>query len=46
MGALKRSINPLSHDLGIYICGGRGKYSRQTPDELMALSDKTGPDDG
>lgn len=44
MGALKRSINPLSHDLGIYICGGRGRYSRQTPDELMALSDKTGQD--
>jgi len=44
MGALKRSINPLSHDLGIYICGGRGKYSLKTPDELMALSDKTGQD--
>ena len=42
MGALKRSINPLYRDLGIYICGGRGKYSRKTPEELMWLSDKTG----
>ena len=44
MGALKKSLNPLSHELGIYICGGRGKYSRKTPDELMDLSEKTGQD--
>jgi hypothetical protein len=34
MGALKRAVNPHSKELGIYICGGKGKYSRQTPDEL------------
>ncbi|MCG8572334.1 MAG: DUF763 domain-containing protein [Spirochaetes bacterium] len=39
MGALKKGINPISKQLGIYICGGRGKYSRQTPDELQRLSD-------
>lgn len=44
MGALKRSLNPLSHELGIYICGGRGKYSRHTPGELMDVSEKTGHD--
>jgi len=42
MGALKKAINPHSKDLGIYICGGKGKHSRQTPDELMRISDYTG----
>ena len=44
MGALKRSINPHSKELGIYICGGKGKYSKQTPDELLNISEKTGLD--
>ena len=34
MGALKRGLNPRAHELGVYICGGRGKQSRNTPDEL------------
>jgi hypothetical protein len=42
MGALKRAINPHAKELGIYIAGGKGKYSRQTPDELLIFSDKTG----
>lgn len=44
IGALKRSINPLSKELGIYICGGKGKYSRQTPEELIKIGEKTGLD--
>ena len=44
MGALKRAVNPHSKELGIYICGGKGKYSRQTPDELMRIGDNTGLD--
>src|SRR3954465_3800438 len=44
MGALKRGLNPRSHELGIYICGGRGKHSRKTPDELRALAERTGLD--
>ena len=44
MGALKRSVNKKSADLGIYICGGRGKQSRQTPAELLAIADRTGLD--
>lgn len=44
MGALKRAINPKFNEMGIYICGGKGKYSRQTPTELLALSDRTGLD--
>ncbi|MDC7232309.1 MAG: DUF763 domain-containing protein [Spirochaetales bacterium] len=44
MGALKRGVNPLSHELGIYICGGRGRYSRATPDEIIDISHKEGLD--
>jgi hypothetical protein len=44
MGALKRAVNPHSKELGIYICGGKGKYSRQTPDELLKISERTGLD--
>lgn len=42
MGALKRALNPKFNELGIYICGGKGKYSRQTPAELISLSERTG----
>lgn len=38
MGALKRSLNPLSQELGIFICGGRGKHSLQTPNELLQIA--------
>jgi hypothetical protein len=44
MGALKRSVNPHSKALGIYICGGKGKFSRQTPDELLRIGERTGLD--
>src|SRR3982751_661151 len=44
MGALKRGLNPRSHELGIYLCGGRGKQSRNTPDELRAVAEKRGLD--
>lgn len=40
MGALKRGLNPRAHELGIYVCGGRGKHSRKTPDELRAVADR------
>ncbi|HEY6955621.1 MAG TPA: DUF763 domain-containing protein [Flavisolibacter sp.] len=42
MGALKRAINPYSKELGIYIAGGKGKFSRDTPKELMLVSEQTG----
>lgn len=42
MYALKRGLNARAKELGIVVCGGRGKYSRRTPDELMFLSDATG----
>src|SRR6186713_2264083 len=44
MGALRRSINPHSKELGIYICGGKGKFSRQAPSELLSVAEKTGLD--
>ena len=44
IGALKRGLAPLSNELGIYVCGGRGKYSRQTPQELVAIGDQVGFD--
>jgi len=44
MGALRNAINPISDELGLYICGGRGKYSRNTPQELMNIGNNTGLD--
>ena len=44
MGALKRAINPISHELGLYVCGGRGKHSLRTPQELTDLSNRKGLD--
>ncbi len=40
MGALKRGLNPRAAELGVYICGGRGRHSRNTPVELRALADR------
>jgi hypothetical protein len=42
LGALKRSVNPHTKELGIYICGGKGKHSTKTPDELIAVGNRTG----
>jgi hypothetical protein len=44
IGALKRGLNPVRDELGIYVCGGRGRHSRKTPDELRALGDQVGVD--
>lgn len=42
MGVLKSTLNPLSNNLGIYVCGGKGNLSRNTPAELLAIADRTG----
>jgi hypothetical protein len=44
IGALKRGLAPLSAEIGIHVCGGRGSHSRQTPYELVAIGDRTGFD--
>jgi uncharacterized protein len=46
IGALKRGLTPLQKELGIHVCGGRGKHSRQTPAELIAIGDRVGVDGG
>src|ERR1700756_4157868 len=44
IGALKRGLAPLEKELGIHVCGGRGRYSRQTPHELVSIGDHVGFD--
>lgn len=44
LAALKRGLNPRASDLGLYVCGGRGKQSRKTPDELLAVAEQHGLD--
>jgi len=44
MGALKRGLAPRADELGIYICGGRGRFSRNTPQELRSLAERRGFD--
>jgi hypothetical protein len=44
LGALKRGLNPRAHELGVYVCGGRGRHSRNTPDELRTIAGRTGLD--
>ena len=44
IGALKRGLTPLSGELGIHVCGGRGRHSRRTPAELVAIGERVGFD--
>jgi hypothetical protein len=44
VGALKRGLNPIAHELGLHVCGGRGRHSRKTPDELLRVAESTGLD--
>ena len=44
MGALKKGLNPRAHELGVSICGGRGKQSRNTPAELRDIATRTSLD--
>ncbi len=44
VGALKRGLAPISDELGVYVCGGRGRHSRQTPAELLQIAERTGLD--
>src|SRR5215475_1717502 len=44
LGALKRGLAPLSAELGLHVCGGRGRHSRQTPAELIAVGERVGLD--
>lgn len=44
IGALKRGLNPRAGELGIHVCGGRGRHSRRTPAELAEVGEQTGVD--
>src|SRR5512142_1235014 len=44
LGALKRGLAPRAGELGLHVCGGRGRHSRKTPAELVALGDAHGFD--
>jgi hypothetical protein len=44
IGALKRGLTPLAGELGVHVCGGRGKHSRQTPQELNSIGERVGID--
>src|SRR3954454_15624470 len=44
IGALKRGLAPMRNELGIHVCGGRGKHSRQTPQELVSIGERVGID--
>src|SRR6188474_3260935 len=40
MSALKKGLNPKAHELGVYICGGRGRQSTNTPAELRDVASR------
>ncbi|MEM8999163.1 MAG: DUF763 domain-containing protein [Bacteroidota bacterium] len=44
MSVLKQVITPISKQLGIYVCGGKGKHSLKTPEELIRVGMQTGLD--
>jgi hypothetical protein len=44
IGALKRGLGPLQNEIGLYVCGGRGTHSRETPHELTAIGERIGID--
>jgi hypothetical protein len=44
VGALQRGLAPLERELGIRVCGGRGRHSRRTPGELVEFGERTGLD--
>jgi len=44
MGALKRGLASRADELGLYVCGGRGRFSRNTPNELRSIAERRGFD--
>ena len=44
LGALKRGLAPKAGELGLHVCGGRGRHSRKTPAELATIGERLGLD--
>lgn len=42
MSALRKAINSNSKTFGLYVCGGKGKFSKNTPNELLTFANNTG----
>jgi uncharacterized protein len=42
LGALERGLRPIADDLGLWVCGGRGRHSRRTPAQLLAIGERRG----
>lgn len=43
-GALKEGLKPLQKDLGLFVCGGKGRVSRKTPKEIENIGQKVALD--
>jgi hypothetical protein len=41
-GALKEGLRPLERELGIFVCGGKGRVSRNTPNEIERACETSG----
>lgn len=44
MGALKRGLAHQADELGLYVCGGRGRFALRTPHELRSIAGRQGFD--
>jgi len=43
-GAIKEAVKGLEKDLGVFVCGGKGRASRRTPDEIRQFAERFGLD--
>jgi hypothetical protein len=44
VAALKSGLAPLERELGVHVCGGRGKHGHNTPAELIEIGERVGLD--
>ena len=42
LGSLRRKINPMASELGIYILGGKGRYAWNAPKQIRSVSNRHG----
>ena len=41
-GALKEAVAPFSQEIGFFVCGGKARASRRTPEEILFWLEKAG----
>ncbi len=44
LGALKEGLRGVSEEIGVFVCGGKGRVSRKTPDEIVRFCERLGLD--